>query len=88
MHGHDWDVAVTVAGSPNPDTVELVTQMPMVLSTIVWELEGKNLNEMVRGTKPTLEGVAAYILERLRLDSPGLVSVTVSIPFHQVTVEV
>lgn len=88
MHGHEWRIFLEVAGFPHPDTYQLNSNGPMVLSTILLELHGKTLNEMMRGTQPTAEGLASYLLERLRLDTPGLVSVAVEIPNHRVTVEV
>lgn len=44
------------------------------LVELLRELDGKNLNEQLIGTPPTLAGVAGWIMERSLLQHPNLVA--------------
>jgi 6-pyruvoyltetrahydropterin/6-carboxytetrahydropterin synthase len=88
LHGHDWFAEVTVEGTPDPKTGSIDTAAPSYLWATCQELHGKNANEMMPGIYVTPEGLANFIFERLRLEVPGLRSVTVGFAGHHATAEV
>ena len=63
-HGHNYDVEVTVAGTPPRDTgmvIDLKKLADIIESEIVERVDHKNLNEDVdfmRGVIPTAENIA------------------------------
>ena len=87
-HGHDWYADVVVFGEPTKDSGSITTDAPHLLATFVAELDLKLANEMLPGVHPTPEGIAHWLFERLRLECPGLQSVTVGFTGHCATVEV
>lgn len=87
MHGHDWYAEVIVAGAPDPLTGSINTKAPMFLVDSVEELDLKFANDMLPGLFPTPEGIAGWLFERLQLECPGLLSVTVGFDGHRATVE-
>jgi len=88
MHGHDWYAEVVVRGEPEPRTGVWITNGPVLLEASLLELDERTLNKMLPGVHPTAAGVAGWLTERLRLEVPGLVSVTVGFSNHSVTLEV
>lgn len=88
LHGHDWYAEIVITGGPDPKTGSFRTDGPDVLHSVLEELNGRHLNEMVRGTEPTPEGLSLWLTERLLGIIPGLSSITVGFPDHAATVEV
>jgi 6-pyruvoyltetrahydropterin/6-carboxytetrahydropterin synthase len=88
LHGHSWYAEVTIEGTPDPRAGLIVTPAAELLAVAAMELDRKNANDMLPGLFTTPEGIAHYIFERLRLECPGLRSVTVGFPGHHATVEV
>ena len=88
LHGHDWFAEVVVAGEPDRDTGSLDARAFDELELHVAGLDTESLDDVLPGVHPTPEGVAAWLLEQLRLASPGLVAVTVGFIDREATVEV
>lgn len=88
LHGHDWYAEITVEGHPDPQTGEVETEAIHRLRSLLAEIHERDLNAMLVGAHPTPEGVAMWLLERMRLHCPGLASVTVGFTGHSATVEV
>ena len=87
LHGHDWFAEAVVYGMPDPLTGSINTKAPMFLQASVEELDLKFANDMLPGLFPTPEGIAGWLFERLQLECPGLLSVTVGFTGHSATVE-
>lgn len=70
-HGHNYDVEVTVAGEPDPETgmvIDLKTLKRLLQKHVIDELDHKHLNydvEFMRGVIPTAENIAMKIWEQL-----------------------
>lgn len=88
QHGHDWFAEIVLVGGPDPSTGSIVTNAPALLAASVAELDGKDAAKMLPGAYTTPEGIAMWLMERLRLECPGLQAVTVGFTGHAVTVEV
>jgi len=78
-HGHDFYLVVECVN--RPDSWSAVTDL-------LFELNDRDLNKMVVGTEPSFDGIAAWVLERLRLYLPSLRRVTVGARDIEATVEV
>lgn len=78
-HGHAWEVSVTVEGGLDPKTIQVVAsdELRAALWVVIGELANRDLNDMLPGIVTTPEGLALYIRERLILDWPRIVNVTV-----------
>ncbi len=78
-HGHHWAAKVTGRGLLDPVTGSAgkLTELTAALEALVSEVEGKSFNDMVPQTKPTLEGVGMWILDRLVPAYPKLVEVEI-----------
>jgi len=78
-HGHHWATKVTVRGLLDPVTGSAgkLTELTAALEALVSEVEGKSFNDMVPQTKPTLEGVGMWFLDRLVPAYPKLVEVEI-----------
>jgi 6-pyruvoyl-tetrahydropterin synthase len=87
VHGHDWFAEVVVQGIPDPKTGSITTRAPDLLFTSTMELHLKFANDMLPGLYSTPEGIAGWLFERLQLECPGLLSVTVGFTGHSATVE-
>lgn len=87
-HGHDWYAEAAVAGEPAKESGAILTSMPILVQDAVGELDLKLANDMLPGVHPTPEGIAMWLFERLRLECPGLISVTVGFTGHSAKVEV
>lgn len=66
LHGHNWTIAVTVAGEQLNDTGMLVDfkVLKEAVREVVGELDHQYLNELPffqTGTEPTAENIARYI---------------------------
>ncbi len=73
MHGHSYQVQVTVAGEADPDMGWLIdfADVAAVVDPILGELDHRVLNEINGLENPTCELVAKWIWDRVkpRLDS-------------------
>jgi len=78
-HGHRWTVSVTVTGGLDPKTIMVVDHAELVgaLDSIILELQGHNLNDMLPGVVTTPEGIGLYFRERLILDWPTISQIRV-----------
>lgn len=66
LHGHTFHVSATETGSDIGD--ELGADLRMVVA----ELHLRSLDDMLVGGSQTLDGIAAWLMERLLLRHPGL----------------
>lgn len=70
-HGHNFDLYVTVKGTPNPDTgfvVDLKQLKKIIQSQIINELDHKNLNldvPFLKDIMPSIENIIVCIWDRL-----------------------
>jgi len=70
-HGHNFDLFVTVKGTPNPETgfvIDLKTLSGIVKEHVIEELDHKNLNldvPFMKGVMPSTENLAIKIWEIL-----------------------
>lgn len=77
-HGHNYELDVTVAGEPDPDTgfvVDLADLKQIVNEHVVEPLDHKNLNldvPFLAGKKTSTETLAVAIWEQLAPHVPGL----------------
>ncbi len=81
-HGHNYELDVTVAGEPDPDTgfvIDLADLKRTVEERVVEPLDHKNLNldvPFLQGKKTSTETLAVVIWERLAPHVPGLFEVS------------
>ena len=74
-HGHNFDLTVTVAGTPDPDTgfvVDLKKLGALVREEIVTKVDHKNLNvdvDFMQGKIPTIE---IFIIEIWKILAPAI----------------
>ena len=74
-HGHNFDLTVTVAGTPNPDTgfvVDLKKLGVLIREEIVSKVDHKNLNvdvDFMQGKMPTIE---VFIMEIWKILEPAV----------------
>jgi len=70
-HGHNFDLYVTVKGTPNPDTgfiMDLKLLKRIIREEVIDHLDHRNLNEDVpflKGVLPSIEHIATAIWERI-----------------------
>jgi 6-pyruvoyltetrahydropterin/6-carboxytetrahydropterin synthase len=78
IHGHTYFAEVTLRGLPDPASGMLVDlgEFRRVLAEVAELLDHHLLNEVDGLGKPTLEGLCAFIAERLAGRLPGLAAVT------------
>lgn len=81
LHGHDFYVVVAANAKIENDKVRLIADL-------LDELHLRNLNDMIVGAESDNEGIAGWLLERLRLHIPGLRFVMVGFQGQQGIVEV
>lgn len=81
-HGHTWIIRVTVQGvfDANTGSSAKVHELDEELAALVSEVENKSFNEMLPQTKPTLEGVGMWVIDRLVKAFPRIVRVEVEWP--------
>ena len=77
IHGHTYHGEVTLRGTPDAQTGMLMDlgQLRRVLAVVHEQLDHRLLDEVPGLTRPTLEGLCAFIAERLREPLPQLLSV-------------
>jgi len=80
MHGHSYQVQVTVAGQADPEMGWLIdfAEVAAVVDPIVGELDHRVLNEINGLENPTCEHVARWIWERVKPRLAILEAVTVA----------
>jgi 6-pyruvoyltetrahydropterin/6-carboxytetrahydropterin synthase len=77
FHGHNFDLYVTVKGSPNPDTgcvIDLKELKAIIRKTVVDELDHKNLNLDIPWLShciPSIENIAIEAWKRIALELPS-----------------
>lgn len=77
-HGHNYELDVTVAGEPDPETgfvIDLAHLKAVIEAEVVEPLDHKNLNldvPFLAGKKTSTETLAVAIWERLAPHVPGL----------------
>ena len=70
-HGHNFDLYVTVKGTPNPDTgfiMDLKLLKRIIKEEVIEHLDHRNLNEDVpflKGVLPSIEHIATAIWQRI-----------------------
>lgn len=70
-HGHNFDLYVTVKGTPNPDTgfiMDLKLLKRIIKEEVIEHLDHRNLNEDVpflKGVIPSIEHLATAIWQRI-----------------------
>jgi 6-pyruvoyltetrahydropterin/6-carboxytetrahydropterin synthase len=70
-HGHNYDVEITVAGEPDPETgmvIDLKILKHLLNIHVIEQLDHKHLNhdvDFMRNVIPTAENIAIKIWERL-----------------------
>ena len=79
VHGHTYHAEVTLRGEPDAATGMLVDlgHFRAVLADVTELLDHHLLNEVEGLSKPTLEGLCAFIAARLDGGLPGLAAVSV-----------
>ncbi|MEL6366026.1 MAG: 6-carboxytetrahydropterin synthase, partial [Pseudomonadota bacterium] len=82
LHGHSFQVCVSIAGEPDPETgwVADFGAVREALDAIRTELDHAYLNEIAGLETPTLERIALWIAGRLKPQFKGLANVTVARP--------
>jgi 6-pyruvoyltetrahydropterin/6-carboxytetrahydropterin synthase len=76
-HGHNFDLFVTVKGTPNPDTgfiMDLKLLKRIIQEEVVDHLDHRNLNEDVpflKGIMPSIEHIATAIWQRIAPKLPA-----------------
>lgn len=89
LHGHTWDVDVSVEGPISPKTGTVVDSwaLAFALTKLTVELDHRDLDAMVPGVVSVPEGIASYVRERLLLEFPKITIVTVSIEDYSARLE-
>ena len=79
IHGHTYHGEITLRGTPDPATGMLMDlgHFRRVIAEVQGLLDHHLLNEVEGLAKPTLEGLCAFIAERLRPQLPQLAAVKV-----------
>lgn len=89
LHGHTWLASVTVEGPISPKNGMVVDHgaLATALRVICAELDGRDLGVMLYAVVPVPEGIAGYIHERLLLEFPRIVAITVRADAMEATLE-
>jgi 6-pyruvoyltetrahydropterin/6-carboxytetrahydropterin synthase len=79
MHGHSFQVVVTLEGAPDPAVGWLrdLGEVETAVQGARHALDHHTLNEIAGLEVPTLERIAAWIFAKLKTALPELVSITV-----------
>jgi len=79
IHGHTYHAEVTLRGTPDPASGMLMDlgHFRRAIGEVHALLDHHLLNEVEGLAKPTLEGLCAFVAERLRPSLPQLVAVKI-----------
>ena len=81
-HGHRWRIAVTA------DTIPDYGDFLSAVQSVIDEISGRNLNDMLPGVVTSPQGLGLYIRERLALDWPRITKIQVDMgPFISSTID-
>lgn len=82
IHGHSFEGSVTLAGPLRSESgwVKDFWKIEAMVSEVVSQLDHTLLNEVEGLDKPSLEGIAGWIFDRLESVLPGLIAVEVRRP--------
>lgn len=80
VHGHNFSVEVTVAGTPDPRTGWVIDfgEIKRAVGPVITRLDHHLLNEIPGLENPTSENLARWLWEQLRPRLPGLARIGVS----------
>lgn len=87
-HGHNYELDVTVAGAPDPETgfvVDLAALKRTVEARVVEPLDHKNLNldvPFLAGIATSTENLAVAIWQQLQTHVPGLYEIVLRETVH------
>ena len=85
-HGHNFDLIVTVAGEPDPDTgfvVDLKKLGSLVRKEVVAKVDHKNLNVDVEFMKGKMPSIEIFIMEIWKILEPAVDKMTPSGKLHK-----
>jgi len=79
QHGHRYRVEVEspLRFEPTRRTVTDTRPLQKAVTDLCDELEGRHLNSMIPGVRPTPDGIGTWFMERLLLHFPRVSRVTV-----------
>lgn len=79
LHGHSFDVELAFTGAPDPQTgwIRDFAEVQAILDAIRASLDHRYLNDIEGLERPTLERIAVWIWDRVKLSLPELCRVTV-----------
>lgn len=79
LHGHSYTVHVTSTGDPDPKTgwPRGTDDLPKTLEDLTFELNRRNLADMLPGVVTSPMGIAAAFAERLVMHFPRITTVKV-----------
>lgn len=80
MHGHSFEVEITVAGEVDPHTGWLIDYAEITAAVeplLLRELDHRALNDVPGLENPTSEVLCGWLWERLQRALPGMTSLTV-----------
>lgn len=82
MHGHSFQVRITVQGIPDPQTgwVMDFEALDACIADIRNKLDHQTLNEIEGLATPTLENICAWLWRHLASHAPGLARIRVARP--------
>jgi 6-pyruvoyltetrahydropterin/6-carboxytetrahydropterin synthase len=82
VHGHSFRVAVALRGEPDPTTGCVVDfeEVGRAIEEVRGQLDHHYLNDLPGLSQPSLEHIARWIGERLKVRLPQVTSVTVMRP--------
>lgn len=85
-HGHNFDLIVTVAGNPDPETgfvVDLKKLGSLVRKEVVAKVDHKNLNVDVDFMKGKMPSIEIFIMEIWKILEPAIDKMTPSGKLHK-----
>ena len=79
-HGHTYRVTVVEEVRFDLAAKRLARapeQLRTDLESLLIEVNGRDLNEQLYGTEPSLAGIAAWLMERLLMEHPNIITIDV-----------